>query len=372
MEFKEFREKRPSFFGYFVSGLLGALIGSFLLLTLGPAALFSKIQQPNVQQENQQTPQQIVVNRNEASAISVAANKVIPSVVGITTTKITKNIFNQSKNVQGVGSGVVIDKDGYIVTNNHVAGLNAKNIAVSLSDGRETSGRVIWTDENLDLSVIKVDVDNLVPASFGDSKQLSVGEEAIAIGNPLGLTFQRTVTSGIVSALNRTIEVTEGRFMEDLIQTDASINPGNSGGPLVNIKGEIIGINTVKVSSAEGIGFAVPINILKPIINTIRDTGGFKSPIIGIQGFDKNMSIYIDKKIDKGIYVYKVEKNTPAAAAGLSAGDTIVAINGNEINTMMDLREALYNVGVGAKIKVSIVTPLKTTKEIEITLAEAK
>lgn len=371
MEFKEFREKRPSYFGYFISGILGALIGSFLLLTFGPAALFSKFQQPPIQQ-NQQQQQQIVVNRNEASAVSVAANKVIPSVVGITTTKIDKSFLNPGKKVQGVGSGVIIDKDGYIVTNNHVAGLNARNISVSLSDGRETSGRVIWTDEALDLSVVKIDVDNLAAASFGDSKQLTVGEEAIAIGNPLGLTFQRTVTSGIISALNRTIEVEQSKFMEDLIQTDASINPGNSGGPLVNIKGEIIGINTVKVTSAEGIGFAVPINILKPIINTIKSTGTFKTPVMGIQGFDKNMSIYIDKKIDKGIYVYKVERNSPAAKAGLIDGDTIVSINGNEINTMMDLRESLYNVGVGAKIKVGIVTPLKTTKEIEITLGEAR
>lgn len=371
MEFNEFKEKKPSSFGYFVAGLLGALIGSFLLLTFGPAALFSKFQQPSPQTPNPQG-QQIVVNRNEASAISVAANKVIPSVVGITTTKIDRGILNSGKKVQGVGSGIIVDKDGYIVTNNHVAGLNAKNISVSLSDGREASGRVVWTDEVLDLSIVKVDVDNLAPAMLGDSKQIKVGEEAIAIGNPLGLTFQRTVTAGIVSALNRSIEVEQGKFMDDLIQTDASINPGNSGGPLVNIRGEIVGINTVKVTSAEGIGFAVPVNILKPIINSIKANGSFKTPVMGIQGFDKNMSIYIDKKIEKGIYVYRVEKNSPADKAGLKEGDTIASINGNDINTMMDLKEALYNSGVGNKVKISIITPLKTTKDMEITLAEGR
>ncbi|WDC85692.1 trypsin-like peptidase domain-containing protein [Caloramator sp. mosi_1] len=193
-----------------------------------------------------------------------------------------------------------------MLTNNHVAGYSTSNIVVSLYDGRETNGRVVWADEVLDLAIVKIDEANLNIARLGDSKNVKIGEPVIAIGNPLGLTFQRTVTAGIVSALNRTIENSEGVFMEDLIQTDASINPGNSGGPLVNTKGEVIGINTVKVTTAEGIGFAVPINIVKPIINSIKATGKFETPSLGIKGFDKNLAGYYDFKIEKGIYVYDV------------------------------------------------------------------
>lgn len=316
-----------------------------------------------------ETKQVVVETKN--TDITKAAEEVIPTVVGIRTTKIQRG-WLQNKKIQGVGSGVIIDKDGYILTNNHVAGYTSSNIVVSLYDGRETGGVVVWADEVLDLAIVKINEPNLKVARLGDSKILKIGESVLAIGNPLGLTFQRTVTSGIVSALNRTIEIAEGVFMEDLIQTDASINPGNSGGPLVNISGEVVGINTVKVTTAEGIGFSVPINIVKPIINSIKATGKFETPSIGIRGFDKNLAGYFDFKIDKGIYVYDVLFGGSAYKAGIKEGDIIVSINNIEVNTMMELKEIIYKIGSGNKCNVTIKTPLGTTKTVEVVLGKQK
>lgn len=356
--------KRPSIFGYFLSALLGAVVGGFLLLTFGPEAIFKRLEPKEIVKED--TKKEVVVE-TKTTDITKAAENLIPTVVGIRTTKIQRGLF-QNKKVQGVGSGVIIDKDGYILTNNHVAGYGSSNIVVSLYDGRETAGVVVWADEVLDLAIVKINEGNLSVAKFGDSKSLKIGETVIAIGNPLGLTFQRTVTSGIISALNRTIEISEGVFMEDLIQTDASINPGNSGGPLSNTSGEVIGINTVKVTSAEGIGFAVPINIVKPIIYSIKKTGKFETPAIGIKAFDKNLAGYFDFKIEKGIYVYDVTRGSSAYRAGIREGDVILAINNVEVNTMMDLKETIYKIGAGNTCSLTIKTPIGNTKTVELVL----
>lgn len=356
--------RRPSVFGYFLAAMFGAILGGFLILTFAPEALIQKFQpkeQPKVETKKE------VVYETVKTDITSAAEEVIPTVVGIKTTKIQRSFF-QNKRIQGVGSGVIIDKDGYILTNNHVAGYSSSDIVVSLYDGRETNGNVVWADEVLDLAIVKIEEKNLNVARLGDSKNVKIGQTVIAIGNPLGLTFQRTVTAGIISALNRTIEVSEGVFMEDLIQTDASINPGNSGGPLVNTSGEVIGINTVKVTSAEGIGFAVPVNIIKPIIDSIKRTGRFETPSLGIKAFDKNLAGYFEFKIQKGIYVYDVLRGGPAARAGIKEGDIIIAIDDKEVNTMMELKEEIYKKGVGSTCKVTIKTPVGTIKTVDVNL----
>lgn len=290
------------------------------------------------------------------SPITTAAEKIIPSVVGITTTFAS----NRNKEVQGVGSGMIIDNSGYILTNNHVAGTNAKSIKVSLYDGRDVSASPVWSNEGLDLSIIKVNEKNLTPVQLGDSSKVRIGETAIAIGNPLGLKFQRTVTSGIISAINRTIEASEGTFMEDLIQTDASINPGNSGGPLSNINGEVIAINSAKITSAEGIGFAVPINIVKPVLKSLKETGKFNTPVIGIVGFDKSMAGYLDINFEKGIYIYDIAAGSGSYEAGLKKGDIILSINGKELKSMNDLRETVYTIGAGNTVKVTAKTSTGT------------
>lgn len=359
------RNKKPSAFGYFVAALLGAVIGGFLILTFAPQTLISKFQQP--EQQTKQIAQAQTSTQNSSTDVSSAANKVIPTVVGIVSTSVQKGLLGQNKKVQGVGSGVIIDNSGYILTNNHVADSNSKNITVSLYDGREVKGTTIWSDESLDIAIVKVNENNLPTATLGDSKLVKIGETAVAIGNPLGLKFERTVTAGIISALNRTIEVSEGNFMEDLIQTDASINPGNSGGPLINTRGEVVGINTVKVTSAEGIGFAIPINIVKPIINKIKTNGSFKTPVIGIKGFDKEVASYYGYSLDSGIYVYNVASSGLAAKAGIKEGDVISAVNGNPVNTILDLKEVLYGNG-SDPVKLTIKDVLGTQRTVEISL----
>jgi serine protease Do len=374
LELDDFKgRKKPSMFGYFISGLTGAVLGGLLLLTLGPATLFGKFQPP-VQQapvQQQTTPpqvEQIAFETLDNQDISTASNKVVPSVVGIITTKFERNLYSQARKVQGVGSGIIVDPTGYILTNNHVAGPNAGKITVSLYDGRNLEGKTVWADPVLDLAIVKIQADNLAVASLGDSKSIRVGQHAIAIGNPLGLTFQRTVTAGIISAVNRTLEVEQGVFMEDLIQTDASINPGNSGGPLININGEVVGINTVKVTTAEGIGFAVPINVVKPIISDIRKDGTYITPTIGVQTLDKGLARYFNFDLVNGVYVYDCLEDKCAYKAGIRKGDIILSVNGQEINTAIDFKEALNRVGVGNNITLKIKTPSGEQKDVQITL----
>lgn len=192
-----------------------------------------------------------------------------PAVVGITNKAYVRDIFNRVQLTErGTGSGVIYDKSGLIATNNHVVE-GASEIIVSLTDGRSVKGKVLGADAATDLAVVKIDENNLPVADFGDSSTLQVGEPAIAIGNPLGLEFRGSVTAGVISALNRSIQLGERKF--DLIQTDAAINPGNSGGALVNAEGEVVGINSAKiaVSGVEGIGFAIPINSAKPILDEL-------------------------------------------------------------------------------------------------------
>lgn len=194
---------------------------------------------------------------------------------------------------------MIIDNSGYILTNNHVANKNSKSIKISLYNGSDVDAKPMWANDSLDLSILKINSKNLTPVVLGDSSKVQIGQTAIAIGNPLGLNFQRTVTSGIVSAVNRTVEAGEGVFMEDLIQTDASINPGNSGGPLIDTTGDVIGVNSAKITSAEGIGFAVPVNIIKPVLKSLKSTGSFVTPVIGIIGLDKSMSGYLNINFKK-------------------------------------------------------------------------
>lgn len=305
-------------------------------------------------------PQQLSVNVPAgASVAEKVASSASPGVVGITVERVkTTSIFDRNAaTTYGVGSGVIVTENGLIVTNHHVAGGTSKRIVVSLADGRNVDGITLWSDSVLDLAIVKINLTDLKTIPLGDANSLKVGEPAIAIGNPLGLQFQRTVTSGIISALNRTIQIDTEQgtnFMEDLIQTDASINPGNSGGPLLNSKGEVVGINTIKVTSAEAIGFAIPINLIKPIITQIINKGSYTEPYLGIFAYDKETVSYIDPSLqfDNGIYVANVDANGPAAKAGVKVGCVIGKVDGKNINTMMDLRSYLYTKQPGDSISI--------------------
>ncbi len=308
----------------------------------------------------QKITQEDTIPDTDTHRIARAAQHIIPSVVGISTLRaVRESIFEEATTISGVGSGVIVHEDGYILTNDHVVDGQYSHITVIFKDGSELKGRTLWSDPTLDLAVVKVDGENLPVAKLGDSERLVVGEPAIAIGTPLGLQFQHTVTSGIISALNRTIEVPTDRgqnIMEDLIQTDASINPGNSGGPLINIAGEVIGINTVKVTSAEGMGFAIPIDVAKPIISHFVKEGSFTTPYIGVIGFDRETAKFYKKSgtIDEGVYVIDIDTNGPAYSAGIQIDDVITNIGGNKIVNMLDLRKAIYSYRVGDTVRIDV------------------
>ena len=266
-------------------------------------------------------------NENINEDITQTLEQTIECVVGISKIKNTgSSIFlNNSTNDLGLGTGMIVSDNGYILTNWHVAGEKYSNCYVALANGKVSNGNVVWADKDLDLAIIKISASNLKYITLGDSDNIKIGQEAYAIGNPIGVEFQRTVTSGIISGINRTIKINdekEDSYMEDLIQTDATINPGNSGGPLINSQGEVIGINSVKITDAEGIGFAVPINIVKPVIESFTNTGKFDEAYLGIFAYDRNVIPYLDSNIqfDSGIYVAQISSDGPSYSSGLNRG----------------------------------------------------
>ena len=281
------------------------------------------------------------------------ARMVGPAVVGITNKAVAHDIFNRTFETEGVGSGVIFRNDGYIITNNHVIA-GAKEIIVSLSDGNTVNGTLIGTDEMTDIAVVKVDAKNLPTAELGDSDEVVVGEPAIAIGNPMGLEFQGSVTVGVISALNRTLDLNDRRVK--LFQTDAAISPGNSGGALVNADGEVIGINSAKLATngVEGMGFAIPINTVKTIVNELMDKGYVARPYLGVTIFDKPTAARYGYQlsIEKGVYVFQVGLDSPAGRAGFQRGDIILSIDGKEVNSVTDVRNAVAAHKVGDKVKV--------------------
>ena len=302
-------------------------------------------------QEKPAASQEISDARN--TPVVRAAKAVGPAVVGITNKAVARDWFNNLVQVEGAGSGVIFRKDGYIVTNNHVIS-GAKEIIVSLSDGRSLSGKLVGADELTDLAVVKVDADDLPTAEFGDSDDIMVGEPAIAIGNPMGLEFQGSVTSGVISALNRSLEI-DDRVLK-VLQTDAAINPGNSGGALVNADGKVIGINSAKIarSDIEGMGFAIPINTVKDIVNELMTSGKVTRPYLGVGIFDKETAGrygYI-LNVDKGVYIESVTVNGPAYKAGLRRGDIILSIGDKETNKVSDVRNTILDSKVGDSVKV--------------------
>lgn len=296
-------------------------------------------------------------------------------VVGISSADASQGV--NKKTAWYMGSGVIASSDGYIITNHHVIGARPERIVVTLHDGETLEGETVWSDSTLDLAVVKIDVENYPYCRLGDAKGLRVGESVLAIGNPLSMQFERTVTAGIISALGRSISVEneEGAssYMEDLIQTDASINPGNSGGPLINNTGEVIGINTVKVSSAEGMGFAVPINVCVPVIERLQSVGQFRTPYLGLYAYTPAAARYLgaDDDIKEGMFVAKLDTEGPAFAAGLRYGDIITAVNGQKVNTMLSLREELYKRQSGETVQIEFVRS-GSTRRVDVMLASAE
>ncbi len=303
--------------------------------------------------------------------ISSIIEKVSDCVVGISKMRnISTSVFlsGASENL-GLGSGIIISEKGYILTNQHVAGDANKNCYVTVKSGKTYNGKIIWANNDIDLAIIKVNEIFPKIATIGNSNSVRVGEEVYAIGNPIGYEFQRTVTAGIISAVNRTVKIKNDdetySYMSNLIQTDATINPGNSGGPLIDKEGNIIGINTIKITSAEGIGFAIPINIIKPVIEKYETTGEFKEAYLGIFAYDGSVMSYIDKNINlaNGIYVEKITEDGPAYGTQLKNGDIIVRIDNTSVNKMSELQEYIFSKNPGDEI---VLTVIRNDKEKQI------
>ena len=354
--------KRRGIFSYILVAIISGIIGGIIATYIAPVYLYGKVLPiPDIYKglsTGNPIINEIEINpADDITTVSAVAKKSMGSVVGITTVVIQRELLWERPQ-EGVGSGVIVDSNGYILTNSHVIGDGkAKSINVLFENGDKVEGRVLWYDPALDLAVVKADVRNVQAADLGDSDSLEVGELAIAIGNPLGLDFQRSVTSGVISGLHRSIRVDQFNVIEDLIQTDASINPGNSGGPLLNSKGEVIGINTAKIRSGEGLGFSIPINLVKPIVAEVIKEGSFNNVYIGFVGeevglFERKMGVKL--KVDKGIVMVEIIPNSPAAEAGLRPLDVVVEIDNKPVETMTSLRKMLYKYKFGDKAILKI------------------
>ena len=315
-------------------------------------------------------------------AFSNVSKKVTPSVVNISTVsrkKVIQPFFEanplfeeffggpQTRRDKSLGSGFLISKDGYIVTNDHVV-RDAESIQVKLSNDKVYEAKVIGGDQKTDIAVIKINAADLPVAVLGDSDKLEVGQWAIAIGNPFGL--DRTMTVGVISATGRSNMGIE--TYENFIQTDASINPGNSGGPLLNVYGEVIGINTAIVAAGQGIGFAIPVNMAKPVFTQLIQKGNVSRGYMGvtIQPVTEELAQSFGLKQTKGALVNDVIKGGPADQAGIRQGDVITALNGSEIKDPSHLQRMVAEAGIGKMAKVSIFRDGKTL-ELSITLASA-
>lgn len=385
--------KRGSRRGYFFSGFIGAVIGALLVLLLSPRLTDLAIFQNGNENEQIVTNSDGIktknISLNVETDITKAVDKAADSVVGITNLQ-SSNFWADETTAQeaGTGSGVIYKKSGgkaFIVTNNHVV-QGATELEVTLSDGKKINAKLIGADIWTDLAVVEVAAKEITKvAEFGNSDSLKAGEPVIAIGNPLGLTFSGSVTQGIISGLQRTIPVDINEdgtpdWQSEVIQTDAAINPGNSGGALVNIEGQLIGINSMKIaeSAVEGIGLAIPINSAIPIIEDLEQHGEVQRPYMGVElqsvsdipGYYQQEALKLPNDVTTGVAIKDVSPNSPAQKAGLKELDVIVELDGEEIVDLIALRKHLYTekkIGDKMEVKYYRNGKLETT---ELTLSE--
>lgn len=369
----------------FFSGVVGA--GIVLGTCLGVPGIRDNLLKSNNQgtvststgTSDQINTMQISLENYSETGIAVA-QKVQPSIVGIKVEYTVNSIFMQQQGTATAeGSGIIISEDGYILTNNHVINSSSSSSYYSIgeatkvmvylyNDTTEYPATVVGTDELTDLAVIKIDKTGLTAAELGDSDSVQVGEFSMAIGNPLGM--QSSVTGGMISAVNREVTDSDGKTYK-LIQTDAAINSGNSGGALVNSKGQVIGVNTLKVSATgvEGMGFAIPINSAKPIYEQLIQYNKVKRPYIGISGRDLDEITASRNNLPLGIYVVSVEDFSAAEKAGVKSGDVIIKADGKEVKTMNQLNEIKNTHDIGDKMTITV-SRNGQEKEITLTLQE--
>lgn len=341
----------------FLAGFIGVMLG--VIITL--AAIVPKVNEniaaktPLNNQTNIQSENNNIKIGDLTNLYTNAVDKAMPSVVGITsefTKEVQMDLFSYlygegpvKQKGEVIGTGLIVDSNGYVLTNSHVV-IDGKvdKVTVLLNDGSSETATVKWSDQSLDLAILKMEGSGYPVADLGDSDKVRVGDIAIAIGNPFGLNFERTVTQGIISGIGRSISSPEIQ-MNNLIQTDASINEGNSGGPLLNVNGQVVGLNTIKVSG-EGLGFSVPINTAKVFVDIIKENGEIKEkPLLGITGVStsqirNSQELRFPEK--DGVLVVKVQEGSPAQKAGLKSGDIITCAGEDNILNMSDLIKSLY------------------------------
>lgn len=368
--------RKPSYALIVLLMLLSAIAGGIISYAVLPAVFGSgqgALSQDTGNDSNIEDPAPI--QSGEQSPVVAIAKKVGPAVVGIT--NFQGSAFFSGEQAAGSGSGFIIDGEkGLIVTNNHVVS-GARKLMVTVDENEQYSASVVGQDSRTDLAVIKIDAKKTLPEiAFGDSAKLQVGEGVVAIGNPLGKEFARSVTTGVVSALDREITVSASQggaqVTLNLIQTDAAINPGNSGGPLVNMSGQVVGINSVKIAQAgvEGMGFSIPIADARPIIDQIINKGYVSRPFIGIYNYQEITQEMAEwYNIPTGIYVGGVVPGSPAAKVGIRAEDIIVEIDGTRISSSADLNNVIAKHKIGDKVSIAVVRD-GSRKVFTLTLGE--
>src|SRR5438445_9045905 len=287
--------------------------------------------------------------------ITGAVGRLSESVVNIDSVRVTRNFSYGFVPIEGKGSGIIIDPHGLVITNNHVID-GAARVQVHLKDGRSFVGEVVGSDSSTAIAVIHVEADNFPSADLGDSEHLKVGQIALAIGNSLGLQGGPTVSMGVISALGRPLPGADFIF-EGLIQTDTAINPGNSGGPLADINGNVIGINTAMIPFAQGVGFAIPVNTIKWVVQQILEKGRVVRPGPGISGANMNQAIArrYDLPADSGVLVVEVDTRGPAYDAGMRVGDVIIQVGSHAVKQMKDVLMALSKLAIKEEVEVDFI-----------------
>ncbi len=363
-----------SLIGYLAFGLLGIIVGAALIYGLFVYFLAPEVTGPPVAEEEVETdPEEEAevpdpeLQPAASPCIIEGIEEVMPAVVGVSRQVLVSRFGEESLEPAESGSGVIISSDGHIITNHHVIE-GADSISVLLPDKGRYDAEIVGEDTLTDLALLKIDETGLTAMSLGDSGQLRVGETVAAIGNPLGY-FQQTVTAGIVSAVDRQVRFPGSDFAYSFVQTDALVNPGNSGGPLVNLEGEIIGINTAKISlmGVEGIGLSIPSNTVKRVVDDLLEHGKVIRPHLGVVVDD--WPLFSDVEPDNGVLILDIAPDSPAEEVGLQAGDVIVAMDGREIQYIAQLFDRLLDYYPG---DTTVVTFYRDgdRREVEVDLGE--
>lgn len=364
----------------FILGIIGGMF-AIVIMFANNGQIATKLGVKNISSITSGTTTTEKLILQESNAVIDSSKKVSPSVVSIVTKSTYQNLFGQTIQASGAGTGFIITNDGLILTNKHVVSDANTAYTVVLTDGRSFDAKVQSIDPTQDLAVIKIDAKDLPVVELGDSDQLVVGQWVVAIGNALG-QYQNTVTQGVISGTNRSVQASDpsGATTEDLtglLQTDAAINSGNSGGPLVNLKGQVIGINTAVAANAQGIGFAIPINVAKTAIDSIKATGKIVRPYLGVRyvQITKDIAQQNNFSVDYGALVIRgnglgqvaVVPGSPADKAGIIENDIILEVNGEKVSATNNLINLVQKYKIGDVITLKVLSK-GAEKEVKLTL----